>query len=112
MRTLAGEGDQFQYGGPMLCAGWKFPTADGKAHFSTVALPERFVPEGAFVVTTRRGRQFNSMVQGARDAHTGADRDAVLVHHDDAVALGVADGALVVLRNDRGVMAGRAGSRP
>ena len=34
----------------MLCAGWKFPTADGKARFSAVALPERHVPEGAYVV--------------------------------------------------------------
>ena len=34
MRSLKAEGDQFQYGGPMLCAGWRFPTADGKAHAS------------------------------------------------------------------------------
>ena len=86
------EGDQFQYGGPMLCAGWRFPTADGKARFSAVALPERHVPDGAYVVTTRRGRQFNSMVQGDRDGHTGADRDAVLINGDDAIALGAGEG--------------------
>jgi molybdopterin-dependent oxidoreductase alpha subunit len=113
MRTLGAEGDQFQCGGPMLCAGWRFPTADGKARFSAVALPpERFVPEGAFVVTTRRGRQFNSMVQGDRDTHTGADRDAVLINPDDAIALGATEGAPVVLRSDRGEMAGRARIAP
>jgi anaerobic selenocysteine-containing dehydrogenase len=113
MRTLGAEGDQFQYGGPMLCAGWRFPTADGKARFSAVALPpERFVPEGDFVVTTRRGRQFNSMVQGDRDAHTGADRDAVLINPDDAIALGATEGAPVVLRSDRGEMAARARIAP
>ena len=40
------------------------------------------------MVTTRRGRQFNSMVQGDRDGHTGADRDAVLMNGEDALALG------------------------
>jgi predicted molibdopterin-dependent oxidoreductase YjgC len=56
IRGLATEGDQFQYGGPMLCAGWKFSTPDGKAHFSPVVPPERHVPEGAVLVTTRSGR--------------------------------------------------------
>ena len=44
---LAAEGDQFQYGGPMLCAGWKFSTPDGTAHFSTVTPPAGQNPEGA-----------------------------------------------------------------
>ena len=44
---LAAEGDQFQYGGPMLCAGWKFSTPDGKAHFSAVTPPAGQVPKGA-----------------------------------------------------------------
>ncbi len=112
LRTLETEGDQFQYGGPMLCAGWKFPTADGKARFSAVPLPERHVPEGAFMVSTRRGRQFNSMVQGDRDGHTGADRDSVLINGDDAIALGAGEGTPLVLRSDSGEMAGRAGSLP
>ncbi len=32
-------GDQFQYGGPHLCADGKFATADGKGHFRVVELP-------------------------------------------------------------------------
>jgi anaerobic selenocysteine-containing dehydrogenase len=96
----------------MLCAGWKFPTPDGKAHFSAVALPRRDVPDGAFLVTTRRGRQFNSMVQGDRDGHTGADRDAVLMNGEDALALGAGDGTAVVLHSDSGQLAGRARVAP
>ena len=100
-------GDQFQYGGERLCAGWVFPTADAKAHFSPVPLPERNVPEGAFVVTTRRGKQFNSMVQERRDAITGAARDAVLINAGDAARLGLAEGAAVVLRSATGELRGR-----
>ncbi len=44
---LAAEGDQFQNGGPMLCAGWKFSTPDGKAHFSAVTPPAGPTPERA-----------------------------------------------------------------
>ncbi len=64
------------------------------------------------MVTTRRGRQFNSMVQGDRDGHTGAGRDAVLINPDDAIALGAVDGTPVVLRSDSGEMAGRARIAP
>lgn len=108
MRTLREEGDQFQYGGPQLCAGWRFPTPDGKAHFSVVRPPRIEVPQGAFLLSTRRGRQFNSMVQGDRDDHTGARRDSVLINCEDAARLGVSDGSPVVLRSDTGELAGRA----
>ena len=107
IRTLRSEGDQFQYGGSMLCAGWEFPTGDGKAHFIPVALPEQDVPAGAFLVTTRRGRQFNSLVQAGRDTHNGAERDSVLINRLDAASLGVAEGDRVVLRSESGEMAGR-----
>lgn len=107
IRTLRSEGDQFQYGGSMLCAGWEFPTGDGRAHFIPVALPEQDVPAGAFLVTTRRGRQFNSLVQAGRDTHNGAERDSVLINRLDAAGLGLAEGDRVVLRSESGEMAGR-----
>ena len=107
IRTLREEGDQFQYGGSMLCAGWQFPTPDGRAHWSAIKLPSRHVPAGAFLVTTRRGRQFNSMVQGDRDSHTGARRDSVLVNRYDAAELGVSDGDPVVLKSPTGELKGR-----
>jgi molybdopterin-dependent oxidoreductase alpha subunit len=108
IRTLAAEGDQFQYGGPMLCAGWKFSTPDGKAHFSPLTPPARQVPDGAFLVTTRRGRQFNSMVQAGHDEHTGADRGSVLINRADASALGLENGSPIILRSESGELAGTA----
>jgi molybdopterin-dependent oxidoreductase alpha subunit len=106
--TLEREGDEFQYGGPHLCWGWSFPTADGRAHFSVVKPPEADIPEGMFIVATRRGKQFNSMVQGARDDYTGADRDAVLISREDADELGVAAGDEVLLTSEVGQYRGHA----
>ncbi|HKE51667.1 MAG TPA: FdhF/YdeP family oxidoreductase [Actinomycetes bacterium] len=100
-------GDSVQYGGPHLCAGWQFPTADGKAHFSAVPLPKRAAREpGEFVLATRRGKQFNSMVQERRDALTGASRDSVLINAADADRLGLADGDPVTVSSPAGSMPG------
>ncbi len=112
IQHLKRAGDQFQYGGPHLCAGWSFPTPDGKAHFAPVALPRRRVPEGAFVVTTRRGKQFNSMVQERVDSLTGATRDAVLMHPEDMARIDLRQGQQVVLQNDAGRFLGRAYPAP
>jgi molybdopterin-dependent oxidoreductase alpha subunit len=108
IETLHRFGDSVQYGGPHLCAGWQFPTADGKAHFSVVPLPERAAREpGEFVLATRRGKQFNSMVQERRDALTGAARDSVLINSADADRLGLADGDPVTVSSPAGSMPGR-----
>jgi molybdopterin-dependent oxidoreductase alpha subunit len=107
IQQLAKEGDQFQYGGPLLAAGWKFPTPDGKAHFVVVPLPSVELPEGMFLATTRRGKQFNSMVHERRDALTGAVREAVLISKVDAERLGLSNGDPVVLSNDHGELRGR-----
>lgn len=108
IRTLKHEGDQFQYGGPHLCWGWSFPTPDRKAHFSVVEPTEAEIPENGFLVTTRRGKQFNSMVQGGRDDHTGADRDAILISPEDAALLDLHDGDVLVLSSSTGEYRGRA----
>lgn len=100
-------GDQFQYGGAHLCAGWNFPTPDGKAHFAPVAPPDCTIPPGMFALSTRRGKQFNSMVHERTDAITGAGRDAVLINPTDAAALGLRNGDEVVLSNEIGQLRGR-----
>ncbi|MFQ5459652.1 MAG: FdhF/YdeP family oxidoreductase [Anaerolineae bacterium] len=100
-------GDQFQYGGAHLCAGWRFPTPDGVAHFTPVALPETKVAAGAFRVATRRGKQFNTIIHEATDAITGAGREAVLMSGQDARRLGLADGQPVVLTSETGTFRGR-----
>jgi len=104
---LAQAGDQVQMGGPHLCAGGRFPTADGRARFSVVPVPDRRVPEGMYRLATRRGKQFNSMVQERRDSLTGATRDAVLMSAEDAAARGLADGDAIVLTSDTGRLEGR-----
>lgn len=99
IERLRGFGDSFQYGGPHLCAGWTFPTEDGRAHFSVPRLPDLSRPDGTFVVASRRGKQFNSMVHERKDALTGALRDAVLMNARDAERLGLHEGDEVVLTN-------------
>jgi anaerobic selenocysteine-containing dehydrogenase len=108
IQHLKAKGDQFQYGGPHLCAGWNFPTADGKAHFGGVELPQRPVPEGMFRLTTRRGKQFNSIVHEKIDMLNGAARESVLISRADAVALGLHDGDPLRLVNERGSFEGKA----
>jgi anaerobic selenocysteine-containing dehydrogenase len=60
-----------------------------------------------FVLATRRGKQFNSMVQRERDPLTGADRDHVFMSRTDAARLGLAQDDAIVLRNSTGTFRGR-----
>lgn len=112
IQNLAHEGDNFQYGGPMLCEGWDFPTPDGKASFFSVELPERPASDGRYLVTTRRGKQFNSMVQQAKDPLTKAMRDSILMSSADATDEGLADGDKVALVSDHGRFEGRVRLAP
>ncbi len=102
IQHLQQAGDQFQYGGSHLCFGWNFPTADGKAHFGVLLPRQRELPKGYFLLATRRGKQFNSMVQERKDAITGAMREAVLMNAADAAMLGLKDCDRVILKNDLG----------
>lgn len=114
IERLSTFGDSVQYGGPHLAPGGRFPTPDGRARFVAVPLPlpEPALPIGSFRVATRRGKQFNSMVQADRDPITGARRDDVLAHAADLAAVGLADGDRVVVRSAHGVMVGRARAAP
>jgi molybdopterin-dependent oxidoreductase alpha subunit len=102
IEDLADTGDAVQWGGRHLCAGGKFPTASRRARFSALTPPAADVPDGAFVVSTRRGPQFNSLVHGTVDPLTGAGRDAVMMDPLDAEAVGVGAGDRVVLRSPTG----------
>ena len=104
--NLRKKGDEFQYGGPRLLTD-RFPTSDGKGHFSVIDLPGSRVPEGYFLLSTRRGKQFNSMVQAEIDPLTGAGRDAIFMSELDAQRLGMVNGDPVLLRNGYGEFQGR-----
>ena len=104
VELLSTTGDAIQWGGTRLCEGGSFATPDGKAHFLAVAPSEPDVPEGSFVLSTRRGKQFNTMVHNDRDPLTGARRDALFMAPSDIRALGLADGDRVLVRSADGEM--------
>jgi molybdopterin-dependent oxidoreductase alpha subunit len=106
IETLADTGDAVQWGGRHLCAGGEFPTPDGRAVFSVLEPPVHDLPEGAFLVSTRRGKQFNSMVQADVDPLTGAVRDAIMMDPADAESLGLQAGDRVRLRSATGTLEG------
>jgi molybdopterin-dependent oxidoreductase alpha subunit len=107
IERLDAQGDQVQWGGPTLFADGRFATADGKARFSAVTLTRPARAEGQLTVSTRRGKQFNSMVQRDVDPLTGARRDDILISGDDLKRLGLTEGSRVTLRSDRGTFTGR-----
>jgi molybdopterin-dependent oxidoreductase alpha subunit len=103
VQHLKQTGDAFQYGGPHLCVGGVCPTVDGRAHFMAVDLPDRAPrPEGVFHVSTRRGKQFNTLIYADTDPLNGAPRDAVLMNEEDAARLHLMHGDRIALVNDRG----------
>ncbi len=131
IERLAAKGDYVQWGGPRLFADGRFATADGKAHFSVVAARHTDAPaappptanqaapadaaepgQTCFRVSTRRGKQFNSMVQREVDPLTGAPRDAILINAEDLVRIGLREGAAVTLRSAWGSFNGRLVGAP
>jgi anaerobic selenocysteine-containing dehydrogenase len=73
-----------------------------------IELPERRKPEGHFYITTRRGKQFNSMVYSDLDPFNAADRFAVLMHAEDGKSHQINDGESVVVHNGVGIFYGSA----
>jgi len=90
----------------------RFATADGKAHFKTVALPDTTRKEGEFELSTRRGKQFNSIVYAEVDPLNNAPRDAVLMNGEDAGKLHLKQGDRVELVSGIGRMACRVQVAP
>jgi molybdopterin-dependent oxidoreductase alpha subunit len=101
-------GDAMQYGGRRLCEGWQFPTPSGRAHFRAVALPPDAAGPRPFSVSTRRGKQFNTLIYGQTDPITGAAREAVFISPEDAAELNVRGGDAIALVNECGRYEGRA----
>jgi anaerobic selenocysteine-containing dehydrogenase len=85
----------------------RFLTPDGKGHFSPIGLPEENVPADRFLLSTRRGKQFNSMIFNVTDSLTGLKREDIIMAKVDAERLGLRNGDPILLRNDRGEFRGR-----
>ncbi len=112
IQELNRKGDALQWGGPTLCRDGDFKTVARKAHFSPLKPPQSDFPEGWFLLSTRRGKQFNSMVQASYDPLTGATRDHVFLNPEDARILGIQDGSPVLLRSEVGKFRGRVKLMP
>ena len=99
IQHLTDTGDAIQWGGRHLCGDGRFPTPSGRGAFTVPDVPGTSVPEGMLRVTTRRGKQFNSILWAEVDPLTGAGRDAVYLGDVDAALHGLADGDRVRLRS-------------
>ncbi len=107
IQHLMKKGDAVQWGGPLLCAGGVFPTPDGRARFTPLRPPELDLPDGTFLLSTRRGKQFNSMVHRDRDPMIDARREDVLMSAEDVAALGLREGDPVTVQSEVGSFHGR-----
>jgi len=112
IQRLRNRGDFFQWGGAWLCEGGECPTSDGRGRLIPVELPDRRRAEGRFYVTTRRGKQFNSMVYAPTDPFNNAGRYDVLMNERDARALNIVEGDAVVVYNRYGTFQGKAKFEP
>lgn len=114
IQQLRKTGDQVQWGGARLCERLatdgrstpQFATLDGRAKFSVIEI-EAATADGRLRLSTRRGKQFNSIVHQQRDPLNGARREDVLMSATDAQNLGLADGDAIILRNEIGELRGR-----
>ncbi|MEU5078681.1 MULTISPECIES: FdhF/YdeP family oxidoreductase [Streptomyces] len=78
----------------------RFPTATGKANFTAAPVEYPALPEGRLLLQTLRSHdQYNTTIYGLDDRYRGikGGRRVVLVHPEDARALGFAEGAYVDL---------------
>ncbi|MBX7548871.1 FdhF/YdeP family oxidoreductase [Streptomyces sp. NPDC004232] len=78
----------------------RFPTATGRANFTAAPVEYPELPEGRLLLQTLRSHdQYNTTIYGLDDRYRGirGGRRVVLVHPEDARALGFAEGAYVDL---------------
>lgn len=119
IQRLTRAGDQVQWGGARLCETQTesgtprphFPTDTGRAKFSVINISPQEL-NGKFRLSTRRGKQFNSMVHRETDPLTGAKRDDVFMNENDVARLGLADGDAVVLQSAVGHLPGKCRVAP
>lgn len=112
IERLEKEGDWVQWGGERLGAAGFPNLAEGRARFSVVKIPRIDVPEGRFLLTLRRGKQFNSMTYGDRDPLTLGRRTDVFLDERDLIGLGLSGGDAVEVTSEFGSMTARVKPGP
>ena len=106
--NLNQEGQSVQYGGEILLQNGVCPNLpDGRARF-TCQTPENDVPgPNQFYLTTRRGKQFNSIIYGVSHPLIGSkSRDEVYFAAKDAAELNLKEGDRLLLKSDFGHLEG------
>ncbi len=108
IEKLNKEGDHLQWGGPFLYQDGNFqPMPEGRALFTPLDPPDRTVPAGRFYLTTRRGKQFNSMTFGSQDPLMGShSRMDLFMAPEDAARLELENGVAVRVCSHIGQMTG------
>lgn len=112
IQHLQKKGDQFQWGGARLGEDNRFPVPGGRARFSALTPPDNAVPAGKYRLTTRRGKQFNSMVFAEKDMATGTERETVVLAGADMETLKLRAGDPVEVRSATGAFRGLAHEGP
>jgi anaerobic selenocysteine-containing dehydrogenase len=108
IERLRTRGDQLQWGGARLCEGGVFPLPGGRARFVASEPPDARLAAGHFHLSTRRGKQFNSIVQAEIDQLTGAARDHLFMNVEDMQALALSQDERVRVASDHGTLVARA----
>jgi len=111
IEKLTKKGDQFQRGGERTCEE-RFGTPSGKAQFVFTEPPDRRLPPGKLHLATRRGKQFNSIVQAEVDQLTGAARDHLFMHARDMERFGLARDQPVIVKSEHGQVRARIFEAP
>ena len=105
IEKLHKEGDQLQWGGPFLFKDGFTNMPNNRAKFTALEPPDRRAAEGKFYLTTRRGKQFNSMTFGKTDRLMGTDRrDIIFIASEDAEKLNLENGTSINVRSETGAM--------
>ncbi len=99
IKNLKKFGDNFVWGGDRLFSDMKFKaTPDSKAKFILPDIKCYEISSNEFILSTRRGRQFNSMILETKDPQTGgSDRSTIFINSHDAKIYGFHEGAKVAV---------------
>ncbi|MEW6129729.1 MAG: FdhF/YdeP family oxidoreductase [Acidobacteriota bacterium] len=119
IQHLKQKGDMVQWGGERLCEtvdanGHSIPhfkTENGKGNFYAITIESESLND-KLKLSTRRGKQFNSIVHKDRDPLNGAHRGDVLISREDAERLMINDDDEIILRSRAGKLRGRCRIAP